>query len=372
MIRILQVIDNMNIGGMELMLMNYYRNINRNIIQYDFLIFNKNKCYFEDEINKMGGKVYHITSRRENFLKNRIELRNFFKKYKYQIVEFQQGITYYYPLKVAKKSGVKARIIHNHGIDATFLKKYKLYNEIWAKKRICGLANYYFTCSTEVQQNLFTNSVINSGNIHLIYNAIDVKKYKYSEIKRNKIRKEFNLNFDTTLYGHVGNFTYPKNHLFLLDVFYELLKINPKSKLLLAGDGENRKNIENKIKTLGISDKVILAGNRNDIDCILSGIDALIFPSLWEGLPLSLIEAQISGLPIFISNNINEKSMINNNGLIIDLAKSPKEWASNIYNYSIIKDRTIGYKNIQNSSFDISHEAKKIEKIYLKIYNELK
>ena len=143
MVRILQVIGNMNAGGMENMIMNYYRNLDREKIQFDFLLFSQGHCLFEDEIYNLGGKIYRVTPRRKNFIKNRRELKKFFKTYKYDIVEFHQGITYYYPLKMAKKYGVKNRIIHNHGIDRGFLKKFKIINNLYLRRRISNLATAF-------------------------------------------------------------------------------------------------------------------------------------------------------------------------------------------------------------------------------------
>ena len=174
MIRVLQVIAGMNAGGMETMIMNYYRNLDRTKIQFDFLISEKEKCFYEDEINSLGGKIYRVTSRRTDIIKNRKELKQFFKKHKYKIAEFHQGITYYYPLKMAKKYGVSKRIIHNHGIDRKFLKKFKIYNEVFAKRRISNLATNYFSCSEEVNNQLFSNKIIKQNTIEIIPNAIYV------------------------------------------------------------------------------------------------------------------------------------------------------------------------------------------------------
>ena len=368
MVRVLQVIDNMNAGGMETMLMNYYRKIDRNKIQFDFLIFHKEHCLFEDEIENLGGKIYKITSRRENFLKNRRELKIFFKTHKYNIVEFHQGITYYYPLIIAKKYGIENRIIHNHGINLKYLKILKIYNNLYLKKRISNLANYYFTCAKEVENHLFSNKIIKDNKAILVNNAIDLEKFKFSSNNREKIRKEFNINKNEMLIGHIGSFTIPKNHLFLLQIFEEISKMKKNVKLLLVGTGPLEDQIIKKIKDLNLEDKIIITKNRQDVNEIMSALDCLIFPSIFEGIPLTLIEAQTAGVPIYISNTINPKSKVIDNGMVISLKNEPKIWAETIINdnhHRIEKEKC--FNLMKKTNFNIDTEAKKIENIYLKM-----
>ena len=238
----------MNAGGMETMIMNYYRAIDRTKYQFDFLINEKNKCFYEDEIQSLGGKIYRNVLPKENFFKNRCELKELFKKNKFDAIHCHQGITYYAPLKYAKKYNIPIRIVHNHGINRNFLKYLKAYNEIWAKKRICMLANRYIACSETVLNHLFTNDIIDNKNYIFLPNSINIKNYKYNESFRNEIREELKIKENTTVYLHVGTFTTPKNHTFLLDVFS---KINNKNGiLLLVGDGPLKEEIITKIKQL--------------------------------------------------------------------------------------------------------------------------
>lgn len=367
MIKILHVIDGLNAGGMESMLMNYYRHLDKKKYKIDFLVFHKEKCFFEDEIHCMGGNIYKITPRRENPYKNRKEVKEFFKKNKYDIIEFHQGITYFYPLIMAKKYGNSIRIIHNHGINRKYLKNLKLYNNLYARKRISNLGTHYFTCSMEVNNQLFSNNVIQHRKIFLINNAIDIEKYSFSMEDRKNIRKEFGIDNEIELLCHIGTFTEPKNHKFLLDIFAEYIKMSPKSLLMLVGTGILEEKIINRAKELGIIDRIILTGNRKDIEKILSASDKLVFPSLYEGIPLVLIEAQSSGLPIFISNTINQKCFVTNNGLVLELESSPKVWAERIYNYKNNSYRNYYNKKMRESQFNIVNEAKKLDAIYSNI-----
>ena len=358
--RILHVIAGMNSGGMETMIMNYYRNIDRSKIQFDFLIYTEGKAFYEDEINKLGGKIFKVTSRRKNPLKNYKEIKEFFKNNKYEIAHFHQGPTYYYPLKMAKNYGVEKRIIHNHGINRMYKKVLKYPLELWLKPRICGLATDYIACSDNVLDHLFTKKIINEKNYIIINNAIDVEKFKFNNYSRNKIRNDLKIKENEILALHIGTFTTPKNHLFLIDVFENQLKENTNLKLALVGEGPLRKNVEDYIKEKKIENKVIFLGRRENVNEILSAADYMIFPSLYEGLPLTIVEAQANGLPILMSDTITEKV------IQTDLVKSLgldriETWR--ILNRNL--DESIKYnKKLADSIFSILNEGKKLEKLY--------
>lgn len=361
--RVLHVIASMSAGGMETMIMNYYRSIDRSKIQFDFLIYTEGKAFYEDEINKLGGKIFKVTSRRKNVIKNYLELNKFFKNNKYEIVHFHQGPTYYYPLKMAKKYGVKKRIIHNHGINRRYKQILKYLLEFWIKPRICSFATEYVACSENVVDHLFTRKIIKNKNYIILNNAIDVEKFKFDIKNRNKIRKELKIKDEELLALHVGTFTVPKNHDFLIDVFSNQLKENENLKLALVGEGPLREKVEDYIKEKKIEDKVIFLGRREDVNEILSAADYMIFPSLYEGLPLTLIEAQASGLPILMSNTITEKVIQTDivKSLSID---SADEW--NIPYIININNERINYnEKLKRTEFSILKEKNKLENLYI-------
>ena len=368
MIKVLQVIAGMNSGGMENMIMNYYRNLDRNVIQYDFLIFTEGEAFFEKEILSLGGKIYKIVSRRKNFIKNRRDVKEFFKKHAkdYDIAEFHQGITYYYPLRMAEKYKVKHRIIHNHGIDRVFLKKLKLYNNLFARKRISNLATEYFSCSEDVNEQLFSDEVIKNKKIKIIPNAIDVSKFKYSKKKENKIKKELNINDNVYVFGHVGTFTYPKNHDFIIQQYYEICKEKKDCVLLLIGEGPLRNQIENKVKNLNIQDRVIFLGVRRDVSDILSAVDTLIFPSLFEGIPLTLIEAQSAGVRLLLSDTINRKIECSDLCNFIPLTENSK-WKQFLMDFKKIKNRENYNEQIKETTYNIRKTATELQKTYVNI-----
>lgn len=362
--KILHVIQGMNAGGMETLIMNYYRNINRNKYQFDFLINEKDKVFYEDEIIKLGGHIYRNTLPKENIFKNRKELKIFFSNNKYDVIHCHQGITYYYPLKIAKKVGIKNRVIHNHGINRNFLKFLFIYNELWAKRRITSLGNNYVACSTTVLNHIFTNKIIENKNYTILPNAIDTSKYKFSTKKRNKIRNDLNIKNEIVLL-HIGTFTKPKNHTFIIEIFNELIKTNKNYKLILVGDGPLKNEILNKVKYYNLENNIIFTGIRNDIDYLLSAADIMIFPSLYEGLPLTLIEAQASGIKILASQNITKETQQTDKITYLKIDNT-KIWINEIKNTELKYDRK-KYNNIlKKSNFNIENATKILEKIYNK------
>ena len=366
MIRILQVIASMNAGGMESMIMNYYRKMDRNEIQFDFLLFTKQKVFYEDEILSLGGKIYKVTPRRENLIKNKQEVKQFFKQNHYDIAEFHQGITYFYPLKMAKKYNVQTRIIHNHGIDRNFLKKFKLYNEIYAKNRISNLATNYFTCSNEVNNQLFSKSVIKNKKIEIVENAIDVEKYKFNQFDKTKLREELKIDRDVLVYGHIGTFTYPKNHDFLIKIFKKIIEKQPNSVLLLIGEGPLKDCIQKQVKDENLLHQVKFLGVRKDVEKILSLMDCLLFPSLFEGIPLTLIEAQANGIPIIMSDRISKHTVVNDNCIQVSL-ENPDKWIDKSLKVVMQnQEETRMQKNedMRKTNFDIDKAVEKLKNIY--------
>lgn len=357
--RVLHVVGSINAGGMETMIMNYYRKIDRSKIQFDFLIFTEGKGFYEDEILSLGGRIYKITSRRKNFLKNYFELKNFFKMNKYEVVHIHQGVTTLLPLKFAKKYGVGKRIVHNHGINRKIKKILKPYIDIYVKPQIEKLATHYFACSENVLEHLYTENIIKDKKYFICKNAIDIDKFKYQEKIRIKKRLELNVDNKIVL-GHVGTFTTPKNHEFLLEVYSKIYKENNKYILLLVGEGPLEDNIKEKAKKLGIEESILFLGRREDVNELMMAMDIMLFPSLYEGLPVTLIEAQYAGLQIIASNTITEEVKISNCLEFLEL--NTNNWVNKIITNKEMQKHS---NEILNCQFDISKSVINLEKIYL-------
>ena len=302
-IRILQVIGFMNQGGAESMIMNLYRQIDRSIIQFDFVENDNNGAFFDQEILALGGKIYHCPRfNGKNYLEYKKWWKTFFVEHdEYSIVHGHIGSTAAIYLKEAKKHNIKT-IAHSHNINSKE-RKQLFYSVLSYPTRY--IADYLFMCSKQAGIDRFgTEAIADPDRAFLVPNAIDIKTFRFNENARKNKRKEFNIKDDDYLVGHVGRLSQQKNHAYLLEIFREILRLHPDSKLLLVGDGELRQTIEEEIVSFGLQDKIVITGNRSDVNELLSAMDVLVFPSKYEGLPVTLVEAQCNGLPCVISDKI--------------------------------------------------------------------
>lgn len=352
-----------NPGGVESVIMNYYRNIDREKMQFDFLCNTVNVAY-EDEIRNLGGKIYRVTPRNKNRIKFYKDMKVFFSKKasEYSAIWVNvcslANIDY---LKYAKKYGIEKRIIHCHNSQNmdSFIRGIL---HKWNKMFLSNYATDFWSCAEDSSEWFYSKKVIKGPNYHIIKNAIDYDKYSFDDKISKDYKKELNIENKIVL-GNVGRFHFQKNQMFLIDVFNELYKLDDKFTLLLVGDGEDKEQIVEKINSLNLNNSIKLLGVRNDVNNIFQAMDALLFPSLFEGLPLVLIEAQANGLQIFASDTITEDIKMSENFEFISLNKDAKSWANTIYeNYKKNKfDRINNYENILKRGYEINNEVKKLE-----------
>ena len=365
-IRVLHVVTIMDRGGLETMLMNYYRNIDTSKIQFDFVVHRTKKGAYDDEIIKMGGKIYHMPP---------ISLRNVFtysKKLKalliknpeYQIVHSHLDSLSAFPLSIAKKVGIPTRIAHSH--TTNFDKNYKASIRNVYKKFIKYYATDYFGCSKEAVEFMFGKNI---SSYYIMHNAIDVDKFKYNQKVRNKVRKNLNIPKDVLVVGHVGRFNYPKNHEFLIDIFYELHKKNKDSLLMLVGEGDLKQKIINKVDKLGLADSVIFLGSRPDVNELMQAMDIFVFPSRYEGLGIALIEAQAAGLKCLTTKDVIPSSVdITGKVNFIDLQLGHNIWANRV----IIPGTTNNHNiEIINSNYSINKQVDMLTDYYWNMLNVL-
>ena len=353
--RVLHVVPNMNVGGLETFIMNVYRNIDRDKIQFDFLEHYLEPSAYDDEIEKLGGKIYHFSLRNDNnIFKYIIDLNKFFKEHKeYKIIHCHMESIGTILFAIAKFNGVKNRIGHAHTNSTNnnlkgFVKKI-------ISKPFKYTTTTNFTCSLSAGKYLFKNK-----KYEVIPNAIDIDKFKFDENSRVNLRKELGLEGYQVI-GHVGRMDKGKNQLFLIDIFNEYLKINSKSKLVLVGDGELREKINDKIKELNIEDNVLLLGVRNDVNKLYSAFDVFVFSSLFEGLGIVLIEAQVNGLTCLVSDNIPRITKISNKIKYLSL-EDKSSWINEIKK-SDKENHLVKYNKLIDD-YDIKVLVKKLEKIY--------
>ncbi|QLG46696.1 glycosyltransferase family 1 protein [Costertonia aggregata] len=366
--RILQVFTTMGRGGAESMIMNYYRKIDRSKIQFDFLVHREEKGDFEDEIIHMGGKIYRMPAINPVTPKKYYAaLRVFFKEHKnYRIVHSHLNTFSSFPLKIAKEFNIACRIAHAHialeKIQVSDLKKpkeaLKKVVKLQLRKNVKKYASHLFSCGTKAGEWLFGSGV----SFKTMNNAIDTSKFAYNAQLAKKYSIDMGLEGKLVL-GHIGRFNDQKNHLFLLEIFAETLKKNPECTLLLIGDGTLQKTIKAKAKSLGVYDKVHFMGVRSNIHELIQVMDVFVFPSFYEGLPVTLIEAQAAGLQVVASDTITKEVALTPNIEFVSLDQSPSYWASTILNHHPVqkKDNT---ELIVKGNYDIHKNVQDIQAFY--------
>lgn len=358
MIRVLQIVTYMGRGGLETMLMNYYRHIDRSKVQFDFLVHRDFEADYDKEILELGGRIYHV-SRLVPWSKSyRNELKNFFKTHsEYKIVHVHQDCLSSVALQCAKECGVPVRIAHSHSSGAVKNLKYPI--KIYYMRQIPAYATHMFACGKQAGDWMFSGR-----KYKIVKNAINTEKYQYSDLVATQVRNELGLN-DEMIIGHVGNFTPAKNHIFLLEIFQEILKKNCKVRLLLVGGGDGLTSMREKVYNMGLQDKVIFTGIRSDVNRLMQVMDVFVFPSLYEGLPVTMVEAQASGLPCVISDHVPEECIITK-GLVTKkkLDELADEWASHILQQAQ-RSRENHMEEIKMAGYDIVTEAKQLEEFYL-------
>ncbi|MFA6808436.1 MAG: glycosyltransferase, partial [Eubacteriales bacterium] len=252
MIRVLHIVKSMDMGGLETFIMNIYRKIDRDKVQFDFLMHTDKECVFSKEIRSLGGNLFNVPERNRGVLNNKKALNSFFKEHpEYSIVhQHLNSLSYIEPLKAAKRNNVRVRIIHGHSTKEGGSKIHNLLH-CWNKLFIKRYITDYFACSDLSAKWLFSKKIYRSGAYQIINNGIDTDLFGFKYEVRNRMRKELNI-VDKFVVGLVGRFSYPKNHEFLIDIFESIHKKNNSSVLLLVGDGEMRSSIEYKLKEKGL------------------------------------------------------------------------------------------------------------------------
>ena len=357
-IRVLQVVTHMERGGLESMLMNYYKHVDRERVQFDFLVHRQERAAFDDEIESLGGRIYRLP-RLVPWSKSYLSaLNRFFEEHpEYKVVHVHQDCLSSVILKVAAQHNVPVRIAHSHNANQDRNLKYPI--KLWYRRSIPQYATNLFACGKDAGDWMFSGAPY-----QIINNAIDVAAYSYDPEKRIEMRQKLGLE-NELIVGHVGRFNPQKNHPLLLDIFAALLKKEPNAVLLLAGGGEDMPKIQAKAQALGVAEHVSFLGVRSDVADLMQTMDVFVFPSLYEGLPVTMVEAQAAGLPCIISDKVPPECILIE-GLVdvMPLSASPETWAEKILAKRAIP-RTDRRAEIAAHGFDITTEAVKLQEFYL-------
>lgn len=365
-IRVLQVVTHMNRGGLETMLMNYYRHIDRNILQFDFLTHRKYDGDYGEEIKRLGGIIYHLPVLNPFSPVYKKKLRRFFNSHpEYQVIHVHQDCLSSVILKVAKQQGVKVRIAHSHNASQDKDLKYPI--KLLYRHFISRYATELMACGNDAGDWMFCGA-----QFQILNNAINSADYTFNFEKRQTARKNLNLKNDDFVIGHVGRFSPQKNHAYIIDIFSHLKLQNQNLKLLLVGDdrGELADNIKRKVADLGLSDSVIFTGLRSDVADLMQAMDVFVLPSTYEGIPVSIIEAQASGLPCVISEKVPIECKVTDLVQQVNLSDTVDEWSKTIINVGTDTVRQDTVDSIKEAGFDIVENAKWLQQYYLSKAND--
>lgn len=361
-LRVLQIMGIVESGGVEAVIMNYYRNIDKNKVQFDFVMHEGSNPHYISEVQSMGARVYEITPYGKNIFAFTYEVYKIIKDGRYDIVHSNMNALSCFPLFAAWLAGAKVRILHNHTTDTkaeglrTVLKRFL---RPFAKM----FANKYWACSKLAAEWMYGKKAVVAGKVNIINNAIDLDKFTFNQEKRDILRKELGLEGRFVI-GHVGRFMRQKNHEFLIDVFAEISRKKNNAILVLIGEGPLMEKIRSKVSNLLLKDKVMFLGVRNDVADLYNVMDVFVLPSFYEGLPVVGVEVQANGLPFLCSDQVTREILISDFIKLLPLSDGTGKWAEEILNTDRVSlAETL--KSMKKSGFDISNEARKLEDRYV-------
>lgn len=365
--RVLHMIGSLNMGGSQTMVMALYRAIDRNDVQFDFVIDCDDENVFEKEIEQLGGHIFHLPKfNGKNYMHVREAWHEFFQmhpEYKVLHSHIRSYASIYLP--IAKAYGLKT-IIHSHntsnghGVKAIGKKilQYPLRFQ----------ADYFFGCSEIAGQWLFGKKIVASNRYYMLKNAVDLQRFSYNQQIREKVRRQLNINEDALVIGHIGRMHPQKNHSFLVDCFHKIASVRSDVRLILLGDGELRGEITEQIQCLGLADKVLLLGIQKNPEEYLSAMDCMVLPSLHEGLPVVVVEAQANGLQCFVADTVTKEVNLSHLVQYLPISQGTSPWVQAICNCN--RSHTDVSQLLKDGGFCINTSSRWLCEFYQKIVNE--
>lgn len=326
--RVLCLISSMNSGGAETFLMKIYRRLDKNSYQMDFCVNVENEGFYEKEILSLGGKIYRIPPKSANLREFKKQLFDLVKAEKYEyVLRITSNAAGFMDLKIAKKAGAAVCIARSSNSSDGYGLKYKVINRI-SRLLYTRYVDVKLAPSELAAEYTFGKGSVKKGRVSLLHNAVDLEQYKYSEASRKAVRQELKLG-EKLVVGHIGRFNVQKNHAFLTDIFKAVKDRREDAVLLLVGTGPLEAQIREKLVGLGLEGSVVFTGVRSDIAALLSAMDVFVFPSFYEGMPNTVIEAQANGLPCVISASVTKEADITGLVRYLPLTDSTDVWADN-------------------------------------------
>lgn len=363
-IRVLQILPSLNVcSGVSNYLINYYKHIDNNKIQFDFIVHREPKESFEQVVTQLGGKVYHIKDfKMSNIRKIFVDLDRFFSTHanEYDIIHCHMANAAAFYFYFAKKHRINIRILHSHQSDAADRWSHRIRNYplLYIGKK---LTTDYFACS-----KLAGDFLYKTRPYTVVNNAINSEKFVFNMEARQKIRISSGIE-DEFVIGHIGRFCNQKNQVFLLDIFKEVLDLNPTSLLMLVGGGEQEELIKNKAKLLGIEEKIMYMGVCRNTEELYQAMDVFCLPSLYEGLPIVGVEAQAAGLPCLVADTVTNELAVTQLISYMSLKKSQKAWANNLISLkNVVRNNMVS--EMSQNGFDIQTEALNLQDSYKALF----
>ena len=380
-VRVLHVLGNTNLGGAESRIMDLYRHTDRNRVQFDFLVHSGEEGFFEKEIRELGGRIFRVPRFRiYNYFSYRKALKEFFQKHhEFALVQGHMTSTAAIYLPIAKKAGVKKTAAHarSAGVD----KGLKGTMTRFLRRNLADKADYLFTCSELAGISVYGEKAVREGKTIFIPNAIDCAGFTFDSEKRKKLREELGL-ADALIIGHVGRFHYAKNHEYLLRVFAELCRMSAgaggstaetgadqKYHLILLGEGPLMEDTRKLAEELGVVDRVHFLGNHKNIADYYQAMDYFVYPSRYEGMPGTIVEAQASGLPCLMSDTICREVIATELVETMSIEEEPKAWAEGLQRridalVSKQENREKYAAKMAAAGFDVQAQAERMMRFY--------
>lgn len=357
MIKVLHYVGMMKRGGMETLIMNLYRNIDREQIQFHFAVHGEEKGDFAEEIISLDGAFYHFPHMRKDPIAYRKAWRAFWKKHGHQYTAFHMhtnSLANFIAFEEAYRAGIPVRIIHSHSSYAA-KGKLQFINDFLHKqhqKKAKKMATHLFACSDKAANWLFGGMTLGGLKVQILKNGVDILQYQYNPERRETIRAELGLT-GTKIMGHVGTFLPVKNHSFLVDAIEAAYRKDPQIRCVFVGKGPLFEQIQEKIRQKGLENVIHLLGLRADVHELLSAMDLFVMPSLYEGLPVSLVEVQANGLPALVSDSITKDVKFLDNFNYLDLSAGAEAWGAKAVELMDGQLRTTDVQPLVDNGFDI-------------------
>lgn len=353
-------------GGTEAYMMNYYRHFDHEKLQVDFVVHGFKKGVYDDEIEALGGRIYHVPVKSDDFRGNIAALKKIFSSGEYKLVHAHTDTANYLVLGLAKKCGIPVRISHSHNtaVQSNSALKRGLHN--WIKRGIPKKATHLYACSDLAGKWLYGDLPF-----RLIPNAVNLKRFAYDPILRSQLRQQLGLSEGDIVLGHVGRFNEQKNHGFFVELMRKLAEADKRFKLVLIGEGPLKQGIQDQMNAYGLHERVRFVDACSNVNEYYSIFDYFCLPSLFEGLPVVGVEAQVNGLKCVVADTVSKTLDMTGNVVFLPIdADGIQNWCEYLLNDDNMgRDGNAGEK-MRDAGYDINHTSAVLQETYLRLIQE--